>query len=146
MGISYCEIIFHYYYTARDGICKEGDACRWYTKRFRVETLFSGQKSRGFFVNRQRFGQLARQRMASISVIDDNISDAHQPIRQKDTEFLWIVIKGILVIAAVADEPVTLKGNPDLMFVFGPGSLKPYPARSYAHTRVSCAIVELISV
>ena len=36
------------------------EACRWYEKRFRIETFFSGQKSRGFHIHKSHISDVQR--------------------------------------------------------------------------------------
>jgi len=36
------------------------DACRWYAKRFRIETFFSDQKSRGFHIHKSHMSDVQR--------------------------------------------------------------------------------------
>ena len=36
------------------------EACYWYTKRFRIETFFSDQKSRGFHIHKSHLADPAR--------------------------------------------------------------------------------------
>ena len=35
-------------------------ACRWYAKRFRIETFFSDQKSRGFHIHKSHMSDVQR--------------------------------------------------------------------------------------
>ena len=36
------------------------EACRWYEKRFRIETFFSDQKSRGFHIHKSHISDVQR--------------------------------------------------------------------------------------
>ena len=36
------------------------EACRWYEKRFRIETFFSDQKSRGFHIHKSHISNVQR--------------------------------------------------------------------------------------
>jgi hypothetical protein len=36
------------------------EACRWYEKRFRIETFFSDQKSRGFHIHKSPIADVQR--------------------------------------------------------------------------------------
>ena len=36
------------------------EACRWYEKRFRIETFFSDQKSRGFHIHKSHMSDVQR--------------------------------------------------------------------------------------
>jgi hypothetical protein len=49
-------------------IASADEACRWYGKRFRIETFFSDQKSRGFHLHKSHISEstrLARLLMAA---------------------------------------------------------------------------------
>jgi hypothetical protein len=59
------------------------EACHWYSKRFRMETLFSDQKSRGFHLNKSHISdpvRLSRLMMAACLA------------------YLWIIFLGTLAI------------------------------------------------
>ena len=59
------------------------EACYWYKKRFRIETLFSDKKSRGFHIHKSHLSEPARL--------------AHLLIATS-LAYIWIVYLGILVI------------------------------------------------
>jgi len=60
-----------------------GQACTWYQKRFRIETLFSDQKSRGFHLHKSHLSdpeRLARLMMAA------------------SLAYIWIIYLGCMAI------------------------------------------------
>jgi hypothetical protein len=59
------------------------EACHWYSKRFRIETFFSDQKSRGFHLNKSHISDPARLSRLMIAAC---------------LAYLWIIFLGTLAI------------------------------------------------
>jgi hypothetical protein len=59
------------------------EACSWYTKRFKVETLFSDQKSRGFHLHKSHISDPKR---------------LCRPLIAACLAYLWIVYLGVYAL------------------------------------------------
>src|SRR5437667_12893008 len=71
-------------------LAKAEEACRWYQKRFRIETFFSDQKSRGFHIHQSHISdpqRLSRLLIAACLV------------------YIWIVYLGTLCEKGGLREP-----------------------------------------
>jgi len=60
-----------------------GEACYWYKKRFRIETFFSDEKSRGFYLHKSHLSDPDRLRVLMIAAC---------------LAYLWVVYLGLVVI------------------------------------------------